>query len=97
MWLVFQVLEDNIHCDSRNALKMNMSVTQNKVQISKNLFSTYLVPGTWHLHFEPADSFGSLRTTNMLSPLYLLKIIEKWIVEEDIFIEKSLFRKVEPY
>ena len=32
----------------------------------------------------------------MFSPLYLLIIIEKRIAEEDIFNEKSLFRKGEP-
>ena len=40
-------------------------------------------------------SFDSLRNTDVFSPLYLVKIIEKRIAEEDIFIEKE--RKGELY
>ena len=47
--------------------------------------------------FVDVPSFGSLRTANVFSPLYLVRIIEKWIAEEDIFTEKRLFRKGEPY
>ena len=43
--------------------------------------------------FESVPSFGSLRTTNVFSPLHLIKIIEKRFTEEDIFIEKRLFQK----
>ena len=47
--------------------------------------------------FVDVPLFGSLITANMFSPLYHVKIIEKWIAEEEIFIEKCLFRKREPY
>ena len=47
--------------------------------------------------FVDVPLFGSLITANMFSPLYRVKIIEKWIPEEEIFIEKRLFRKREPY
>ena len=43
--------------------------------------------------FVDVPSFGSLRTANVFSPLYLVRIIEKWIAEEDIFIEKRLSEK----
>ena len=47
--------------------------------------------------FVDVNSFGSLRTANVFSLLYLVKIIKKRVVEEDTFTEKRLFRKGEPY